>query len=352
MQYSSTKCRRQSNFMLDTPPVVRSSILLGFDKFVAERGVNAASIFSKAGLHLTDIADPDRDLPINSVARLMEEAAIATGDAALGLNFAKSYPVGGTGLVGFLFLNSSTVADAMRNVARYVQLLRSPRAVAFEEEPGGAMLWWRWPDDITPPYEQFGSSAAALLVLRLRLIARPGWLPLAVEMQNGPLKCKEAAQRMFGPHIEYHAPRNAVHIDAATLAQPLPQAKPELHDFLLRLGEKMMSELPAPGDFAQETRRAIDQLMAERRVTLDDVASYLGTQPRVLQARLAQNATTFEDVLNAARKSRAEHLLKASDMTLTEIALQLGFSELSAFTRAGQRWFGCTPSAHRKKMRA
>ncbi|MEQ1715517.1 MAG: helix-turn-helix domain-containing protein, partial [Hyphomicrobium sp.] len=71
-----------------------------------------------------------------------------------------------------------------------------------------------------------------------------------------------------------------------------------------------------------------------------------------LQNRLAQHGTTFEEVLNAARKLRAEHLLKTSDLTLTDIAQQLGFSELSAFTRAGQRWFGCTPSARRQKLKA
>ncbi|MEQ1716918.1 MAG: AraC family transcriptional regulator, partial [Hyphomicrobium sp.] len=269
--------------MQGKPAIVSSSILIGFAKFVTERGVDAAKIFDRAGLRLSDIDVPDRDLPVNAVARLMEDAAEATADTSFGLNFAKSYPVGGTGLLGFLFMNSNTVGDAMRSVARYVQLLRSPRSVAFEETDDGAVLWWRWPDEIAAPFEQFGSAAAALLVLRLKLVTRPGWAPLAVEMQNGPLKCKQAAESLFGPHIEYRAARNAVHVDAATLAQPLPQAKPELHDFLQRMGEKMMAELPPPGDIAQETRRAIEQLMSDRRTSLDDVAAYLGCQPRTLQ---------------------------------------------------------------------
>lgn len=333
-------------------PIVRASILLGFDRFLAERGVDAAKIFRDAGINFSDAGDPERDLPLNSVIRVMEDAAEAAGDPCLGLHFARTYPVGGTGVLGFLFVNSVTVADAMKTVERYVPLLRAPQTIAFEEEPGGAVLWWRWPDEAKPPYTQLYAAATALLVSRLKLLANPGWQPLRVEMQNGPLKCKEMAERVFGPNIEYLAKRNAVHVDAETLAQPVARAEPQLRMLLERVGQQMIADMPPQGDISEQTRTAVEHLMSERRLALDEVASYLGYTPRTLQTRLSQSGTTFEDVLNAARKARAEQLLSLSDMSMTEIAQELGFSELSAFTRAAVRWFGRTPSAQRQHLRA
>lgn len=332
-------------------PIVRASILLGFDRFLEERGVDSAKLFNAAGISCSDAGDPERDLPLNSVIRLMEDAAEAAGDPCLGLHFARAYPIGGTGVLGFLFVNSVTVADAMKTVARYVPLLRAPQTIAFEVEPEGAVLWWRWPDDVKPPYTQLYAAAAALLVSRLKLLAKPGWQPRLVEMQNAPLKCRDTAERVFGSNIEYLAKRNAVHVDAETLAQPVPRAEPQLRMLLERVGKQMMAEMPPQGDISVQTRTAVEKLMSERRLALDAVASYLGYTPRTLQARLAQSGTTFEELLNSARKARAEQLLSASEMSMTEIAQELGFSELSAFTRAAQRWFGRTPSAQRQHLR-
>ena len=335
-----------------TSSLIGASILLGFDRFLTDRGVDAALLFKKAGIDPSHAGDPDRDLPMNSVARLMEAAAEAAGDPCLGLNFARAYPVGGTGVIGYLFMNSRTIGDAMKAAARYIPLLKSPETIVFEEEPGGAVLWWRGPEGAKPPYTQLFSFSVGLLVSRLKLVARPGWKPMAVEMQIGPLDCKDTAEDFLGPEIQYYASRNAVHVDAETLARPVPEAEPQLQSVLKRVGDKMIAELPPPGDLADQTRGAIDRLMFERRVALNDVAHYLGLTPRTLQARLAQESTTFEEVLNLARRGRAEQLLGGSELTMTEIALQLGFSELSAFTRAAQRWFGRTPSAQRIHLKS
>jgi len=340
--------------MPNSPHVVRASILKGFDRFLEGRGLSATEIFAHAGLTLADITDPERNLRLNAVARLFEEASAAAGDPALGIQFARSFPVGGTGVLGFLFVHSRTVAEAMRTVARFVPLLGAPRQMTFEESPRGGVLWWRWPDTAGSPFTQLGSYASALLTLRLKMIiATSGWQPLEVEMQSAPLNSAEV-RNVFGQNVSFLAGRNAIHVDAPTLSQPIAHAEPGLRAVLESYGERMMAELPSPDlGTLEQARAAIEKLMSERRVSLDEIAAYLNCPPRTLQARLAsQSSKTFEEVLNDARKARAEELLKVSNVTMTEIALHLGFSELSAFTRAAQRWFGRTPSAQRQFLRA
>lgn len=331
--------------------VVRASILRGFDQFLEKRGIAPEALLEQAGMRAADLSDSERDLPFNSVARLMENAALACGDASLGISFAKAFPVGGTGVLGFLFLNSKTIGDAMQTLARFVPLLRAPHSFTFETEEGGACLTWRPPDDVPTSFVQFNTFVAALIVLRLRQVIRPDWRPRSVELQTAPLADTSQAAGLFGANVTYFAPRNAIHVDAATLEQPLAEAEPELRAVLERYGEKMMAELPPPeSGLIEQTKSAILRLLGGGRTALEDVAAYLDCSPRTLQSRLATHSTTFEEILNDVRKTRAEQLLRKPDTTLTEIAYQLGFSELSSFTRAAQRWFGRTPSAQRQRL--
>lgn len=74
----------------------------------------------------------------------------------------------------------------------------------------------------------------------------------------------------------------------------------------------------------------------------------MGVTARELQRELNQRGITFSDLLTAAREELAMHYLEESDMPLTEIALNLGYSELSAFSRAFRNWTGTSPQRYRQ----
>jgi AraC-like DNA-binding protein len=80
-------------------------------------------------------------------------------------------------------------------------------------------------------------------------------------------------------------------------------------------------------------------------------AGGVGLSPRALQWRLERSGTSFERLLNETRAHIAEHLLRDTDRSLTEIAFDLGFSDPSAFTRAARRWFNMPPRVYRQMQR-
>lgn len=287
----------------------------------------------------------------NGVAQLFDDAGRAANDPCIGLAWAEAFPVGGTGLVGYLLLNSPTIGAAMATVARYAVLFRQPMTVQFEENAEGGLLWWRWPEALTAPYTQYGTFSLALFVLRLRMLTEAKWEPLSVEFQGEPLICKEKVRQILGPNVQFGSDKNALQVDTATLNMPIRAADARLRPILEKLGEHMIAEVPAHDDISASVRNAVLDLLPLRRASLDDVATHIGLTGRTLQSRLAQASTTFENVLNDTLKSRAEHLLRATDLSLTDIAMLLGFSELSAFTRASHRWFGHAPSTQRLLLR-
>jgi AraC-like DNA-binding protein len=86
------------------------------------------------------------------------------------------------------------------------------------------------------------------------------------------------------------------------------------------------------------------------RVGVEAVASQLNMSRHTLHKRLKEENLTFAALLEDIRRERALAYLKDRSKPLVEIAEQLGFSELSAFSRAFKRWMGKSPGAYRSRV--
>ena len=71
--------------------------------------------------------------------------------------------------------------------------------------------------------------------------------------------------------------------------------------------------------------------------------------PRTLKRRLAEQGTTYSEIIDDARRQRALLLLGDRRLTLDAIAAQLGYSDTANFTRAFKRWTGKTPGEARDR---
>jgi AraC-like DNA-binding protein len=76
----------------------------------------------------------------------------------------------------------------------------------------------------------------------------------------------------------------------------------------------------------------------------DDVAAQMMMSERTLQRRLAEEGTSFTNLVDDTRRELARQSLSAGELSLKMLSFQLGFSEPSAFYRACKRWFGMAPS--------
>ena len=68
---------------------------------------------------------------------------------------------------------------------------------------------------------------------------------------------------------------------------------------------------------------------------------------RSLRRHLAQEGTSFGDVLDELRRRLAVRYLEDKQIALQQIAWLLGYSEAGAFNHAFKRWTGTSPSRAR-----
>ncbi|AIX73741.1 MAG: HTH-type transcriptional activator RhaS [Mixta calida] len=106
---------------------------------------------------------------------------------------------------------------------------------------------------------------------------------------------------------------------------------------------------------AQEARllRLLDWLNEHysEDVDWDALADRFSLSLRTLHRQLKQQTgSTPQRYLNRLRLLQARHLLRHSDMRITDIAFQCGFGDSNHFSTLFRREFGCAPRAERQQM--
>ena len=125
-----------------------------------------------------------------------------------------------------------------------------------------------------------------------------------------------------------------------------------IYTLLLRSFER---RLGCSGGTAENTRFADFQALLgylyanyNESITLQDIARQLNYSPAYVSTIFSTYAgQNFKAYLDNLRVNRAADLLKNAGMTVSEIAMQCGFSTLRTFNNTFRRITGTTPTAYR-----
>lgn len=87
------------------------------------------------------------------------------------------------------------------------------------------------------------------------------------------------------------------------------------------------------------------------KISVEDVSKLCGmSKSHFSRTFKKEHGVTFQEFLIQQRMNKAVDLLKNSDFLVTQIALAVGYCELSNFTSAFQRLIGIRPSSFRKAL--
>lgn len=115
--------------------------------------------------------------------------------------------------------------------------------------------------------------------------------------------------------------------------------------------QRRMIEADEHRSISDQVQSALLELLPSGRTQMGDVAKELGIGQRTLQRRLAEEHTTWLDVLNQTRERLARHYLGTTQMSPAEVSFLLGFEDPNSLFRAFHRWTGTTPESWRASAR-
>lgn len=113
--------------------------------------------------------------------------------------------------------------------------------------------------------------------------------------------------------------------------------------------DSALTELRRSTPVAERVSKAILSQIGRDDIGQVAIASRLGMSERSLRRALAAEDMAFNEILERCRKMHGIRLLVHSRRPLSEVALALGYSDQTAFSRAFSRWFGKSPRDIRRQ---
>jgi AraC-like DNA-binding protein len=323
-------------------PMIRLGAGAAIPALLRGFGLEPAAFFHERGFDVARFEDPDLPVAYAALADLASGAADATGCEHFGLLVGHAADLRTLGGIGLEAARAPNAGAALRLIAARFDAHDRGAIVTFDEAEDVSLSY----SVIDPAVVSAGTMVDGAMAAAMRIMTElcgPSFAPSAVCLPRRAPRDRRPYARAFRCRVSFDAPTARMHFDRRWLSLPLRrQARMPSASADGRLPPIMQ------GDPIVRVRVEIGRRLATGgEVSVASVAQALGMSRRTLHRELAKGCTTYHSIVDDVRFAFAKRLLHDTGMSLTEIAVELGYSELSAFTRAFARFFGACPSAWR-----
>lgn len=324
---------------------------LAVDRMLKSYGCDSASIFSDAGIELSEAVGPLSRIPVRNMAKLWQLAEKATADPCIGLAVHRFVKPTTFSALGTALWTSSTVGDALDRLVRHWQLLNTASHKSFEETVDGYCFAISARPDCsdTSWFESHGIDAFLSSVVAIcRSIDSDDFNPISAHLTRSHPPGTKKHQEFFKAPIHFSANQNKLIFDKASIEATLPTGDPEMAqqtDLLIANRIALM----AKEDIINRVYGTIVKLLPSGTPKEDVVAQSLNINVRTLQRKLHGAGTNYRQLLDDTRRELAYSFIQQPNLTLGEISCSLGFTEKTNFVRAFKRWEGLSPGSYRQQ---
>jgi AraC-like DNA-binding protein len=325
-------------------PFMLASVVAGFQRVLQLPAAEWNALLESVELDAADLTDADAPIPLDKGLRAFEAAAVRKANPVFGIDYAKATEIGETGPLGFALVSARTVREAMQTAARFMPLVASVDISRYDEGGSSGTIVTRFPALTGINRLQYLTWGIGAIMLRLAPALPTNWKPEAVTLSAPrPLHIAEFA-KFFGPGLKFDQTQNSLSVGREFLDRPMPKSDGHLFRLMTKLAtiEKQRRGI-SESEFEGLTRTQLLTLLQDGKTLLSDLADEVGMTPAQLRGSLAQHGLSYKALLDDVRKEAATIRLLETDLSVTEIAFSLGYTDSSIFTRACHKWFGKSP---------
>lgn len=312
-----------------------------------EHGVAVEELLDAARIPAGALGDPDYMLsPVQEIS-FTEQALKRLGQPDLGLRLGPRYHLSAYGMLGLAVMTSSNLIEAFRVLFQNILMTWTYMHWSLRTEGDTAVITLRQQRDLGGCQQyMIDRGLAAAYTIAAEALGKPLPLLEVNVVQAEPAYATVYAELFHSP-VRFEAPANDFRFDARFLDEPLLQSETASARVFAAQCERICAALESGGSFAEHIRQQLVQL-PHQLASLETIAERLCSTPRTIQRKLAQEGTSFKDLVEDVRKNLALEYLRSTVLSVEEIALRLGYSDAPSFSHAFKRWTGSSPRESRR----
>ena len=310
-------------------------------------GVDIQPIYAALDLDPASFTDLTGRISLDRLCRLLETCALITKDEAFGLKSIDHFRPGSSGPYGFGLISAPTAFDFFRFMGEHHACVSEKSYARLTVNDQGAEFVWTY-SPLIVKRDQFIDMNMGLVTARLRDILGAAIDGLEMGLERPKPRNLTPFRERLPRRLSFERRINSLKLPAELFSIPNPKADARLFQLMDLQCAALRPERPSSPDFADELKEFILTRISEEGINLAEAADYFHVSERTLQRRLSESGTSLAELRDEVRRDLASKLLVDTSLSAAEIALRLGYSQPSAFTRSTMRWFGITPRGYRK----
>lgn len=328
-------------------PLISARYLDLLELHLVSRGLDPSPFLQHVGLQAYAKRSSDCSISCAAFAELLELIAGETRDSAFSLGYVEALPARPDGVYQTIVFHSRTLRDALCAMCHFSALMTDAFSLRYEEDGACGTVIFDFPAELVTR-RQFVAGQIGIIAVRARQLLGENCKPSRVDFSFTAPVDIGPYRKTLGPNIRFGAHDNRLRFSLAALHKPLPCADANLARQINKYGLELLEEWRIEQSLERRVAHYLRGALQRGEATESEVCEALSIGRRTLQRELLAAQTSFRRILENERMRSAEHYLLSTDLSLTAIAALLGYSELSAFSRACKSWFGNAPSAVRR----
>ncbi len=310
---------------------------------IEQSGGSTTRVFAKAELPIDLLQEPDKLLLLRDQVRLLAFAVEEIGDPALPAKLSSNIGALGLGPLGRRVCAAATLGEAIACAeAETPRLLQTATWTGLAKvDRGSALYGYQITESIDIGRQINEVLALGYLLDVVRYFMGPGWRPERAIVTGATLPARSEIEAALDCEVAFGGPTAGLILPADCLKTVNPTPYRLIEDPDAR-------PMPIYGDFAACVEHLLLLGMHAERPSIARVSGRLGMSRRSLQRRLTEERVTFAEIQQRVLLGKAKEMLAGSDLSINQMAFELGYSDPAHFSRAFQNWVGVPPSTWRR----
>ncbi len=316
--------------------------------YLIERGVPAEKLEDIIHAPIESLESEDFRLAIQYYNQLWEYALKSSQKPNLGLLLGCRKNDDEIGLLSHIFFSNATIEKALLQYQRYFCITNENISINLKTEDSTVKVQFICArQELYSVYDMERTLAAGVTRTRERLTKS---FPLIeVGFQHATPKHSDSYKKVFGSNVKFSQANCYLAFDEKYLSYRLPNRSSYLQKVLSKHLDTLLSAISKKRSFTDKVESLIEKRLSTDSIDATQISKQLNMSRNTLYRKLQSEDLAFHELVDKVRKRKALELLEEKNHSISQIAFLLGFSELSAFSRAFKRWTGLSPAKYLEK---
>lgn len=241
------------------------------------------------------------------------------------------------------FLYAPTLRQWATGIAQAQELTSPAFEIEFKDLGDLCTLSWRlnYPPSSNPRQLEETFGAVGMEVMS-RALGKPT-RPERVDFSHARPDSTDTHHALFGSQVYFDMPVMKMYAKTSVFDQPLAERDINIYEAFEKQTQEELRKLDSKNFFFTNLNKHVLKGLIYNCLSIEWVAQQMFISSRSLERRLQEAGTSFRAVKKQIIMETAKSALTESKQSPSTIATNLGYSELSAFSRAFKNATGYSP---------